>query len=105
MAPIGSNESRTSSRVAAEYHGVPRVVKRNRMVIVLALAGVALVGGGATAYWGRTRWSPDLMAEASAAYSRGAWDRTALLAHQRLRQAPEDLAAWRLAARAAAQQD
>jgi tetratricopeptide (TPR) repeat protein len=66
---------------------------------------VVLLSGGAALLWGRAHWFPDLIAEAQAAYSRGDWNRTATLAHRRLKEAPDDPWAWRLAARAAARQD
>src|SRR5262249_32431030 len=55
--------------------------------------------------WARAWLFPDLTAQASAAYSRGDWDRAAALVQQRLKQAPEDAAAVRLAARSAAHRD
>src|SRR5262249_35615699 len=43
--------------------------------------------------------------EAAAAYALGDWERVASLSHRRLKEAPTDFQARRLAARAAAQQD
>ena len=85
-------------------HGMSRPLKRKRLAVLAAAAAVFLVGGAAI-LWGRTRLFPDLVAEASAAYSRGEWDRTVSLVHRRLKEAPDDPQALRLAARAAARQD
>jgi Flp pilus assembly protein TadD len=81
--------------------------KRHRRSAVLGVGAaiVVLLIGSAAILWGKTRLFPDLVAEATAAYSRGQWDQTASLAHQRLKQAPDDLRALRLAARAAARRD
>jgi tetratricopeptide (TPR) repeat protein len=75
-----------------------------RQVHLIALVALALVGGAA-ALWGKTRLFPEPTAEASSAYSRGEWGRAARLAHRRLKEAPDDPKALRLAARAAARQD
>jgi len=80
-------------------------VKRQRPIAVLVAATVVLLVGGAAILRAKTRWFPDLVADASAAYSRGQWDRTASLAHRRLKEAPQDVQALHLAARAAARQD
>jgi tetratricopeptide (TPR) repeat protein len=85
-------------------HRMSRPLKRKRLAVLAAAAAVLLVGGAAI-LWGRTRLFPDLIAEASAAYSRGEWDRTVSLVHRRLKEAPDDPRALRLAARAAARQD
>lgn len=81
-----------------------RRVTRKRIVFLVALAGLALLGAGLGVRWFKPGHFPEPTAEASAAYSRGDWERTALLAHRRLKQAPEDPRALRLAARAAARQ-
>jgi cytochrome c-type biogenesis protein CcmH/NrfG len=78
-----------------------RPVKRQRRV-VWATAAVVLLISGAVFLWGKTRLFPDRLAEARAAYSRGEWDRTEALVHRRLKEAPDDPEAVRLAARAAA---
>jgi tetratricopeptide (TPR) repeat protein len=82
-----------------------RLVRRKRNVFWFAVAGVALLGAVAAFRWVKPRLFPEPTAEASAAYSRGDWERTSLLAHRRLKQVPEDPKALRLAARAAAHQD
>jgi tetratricopeptide (TPR) repeat protein len=82
-----------------------RLVKRHRRLILLVAAMAFLLIGGAAILGGKTRLFPDLIAEASAAYSRGEWDRTTSLAQRRLKAAPDDARALRLAARAAARQD
>ena len=43
-----------------------------------------LIGAGSGIWWGKARALPEFTAEASAAYSRGDWERTALLARERL---------------------
>jgi Flp pilus assembly protein TadD len=78
----------------------PRV-KRKRLVVWAAAAAVLLCG--AVLLWGKTWLFPDPLTEASAAYSRGEWDRTGSLAYRRLKDAPDDPRALRLAARVAAQ--
>src|SRR5262245_64771706 len=80
------------------------LAKRPRRIVLLVTAAVVLLIGGAAILWGKTRWFPDLATRASAAYSRGEWDRAASLAHRRLKQAPDDALVLRLAARAAARQ-
>ena len=81
------------------------VVKGNRRrPHLVALVALVLVGGAA-ALWGKTRLFPEPTAEARSAYSRGEWARAALLALRRLKEAPDDPEAVRLAARAAARQD
>jgi formate-dependent nitrite reductase cytochrome c552 subunit len=80
-------------------------VKRQRAIAILAVASVVLIFGGAAILWGKTRFFPDRIAEAQAAYARGQWERTAEIAHRRLKEAPADPQAFRLAARAAARLD
>jgi cytochrome c-type biogenesis protein CcmH/NrfG len=63
---------------------------------------MALIGVGAGIRWGKSRLFAGFAAEASSAHVRGDWDRAAHLARDRLKQAPEDPQALRLAARAAA---
>jgi tetratricopeptide (TPR) repeat protein len=82
-----------------------RPAKHRRRIAVLGAAAVVLLIGGAAILWGKTHFFPNLVAEASAAYSRGEWDRAASLTHRRLKQAPDDPQALRLAARAAARRD
>jgi tetratricopeptide (TPR) repeat protein len=81
------------------------LVRRKWNVLLVAVAGLALLGAGAGVRWFTPRFVAEPTAEASAAYSRGDWERTARLAHLRLKQAPEDPKALKLAARAAARQD
>jgi tetratricopeptide (TPR) repeat protein len=66
--------------------------------ILLLIASAGLV-------WGRYRLSADPKAELNSAYRRGDWKQTAALARERLKKAPDDASALRLAARAAARQD
>ncbi len=80
---------------------ISRPVKR-KPLMVLAASAVVLVISGAAILWGKTRIFPDLLDEATAAYSRGEWDRTVSLVRRRLKEVPDDPRALRLAARAAA---
>jgi cytochrome c-type biogenesis protein CcmH/NrfG len=80
-------------------------VKGNRRRLILVTLLAVLLVGGAAALWAKTRLFPDPTADARAAYSRGEWGRAALLALRRLKEAPDDREALRLAARAAARQD
>ncbi len=80
-------------------------VGRGRRGVGLAIAGVGLLGTMIIIFWAHARLGRDHNAETNEAYSHGDWDKTALLAQRRLRQAPEDSGALRLAARAAARQD
>jgi tetratricopeptide (TPR) repeat protein len=67
--------------------------------------GLGLLGSLALRFWVKSRLDREPNAEASAAYSRGDWERTAHLARRRLKQAPDDPKALRLAFRSAARQD
>ena len=82
-----------------------RPMKRERRIAVFVAATVVLLIGGAAILWAKTRWFPDRLADASAAYSQGDWNRTASLAQRWLKETPNDPRALRLAARAAARQD
>jgi tetratricopeptide (TPR) repeat protein len=81
------------------------VVKRRRPLLRLATLVILVLVGGAALLWAKARFFPELTAEASSAYSRRDWNRTASLALRRLKEAPDDPRALRLAARAAARQD
>jgi hypothetical protein len=81
-----------------------RRVIRHRHTGTIAAAVVVLSVGGAAILWGRTWLTPDLMSSARLAYAQGDWDRTGSMAHQRLKSAPGDVQALRLAARVAARQ-
>ena len=80
-------------------------IRRNRIGLRIAIASFGLVGILALLLWIKTRLDREPTAEAMAAYSRGDWERTALLAQQRLKQVPGDPKALRLAFRSAARQD
>jgi tetratricopeptide (TPR) repeat protein len=67
--------------------------------MVMALVGVS------TLLWGRSRLSSDVGAQLDTASFRGDWGRIAVLARQRLKEAPDDPQALRLSARGAANQD
>jgi tetratricopeptide (TPR) repeat protein len=83
-----------------------QMVRRKRLAFIFCLAiGALLFGAGALIRSGKLGLLSEPTAEASAAYSRREWERTAVLAHRRLKQAPNDAKALRLAARAAAQRD
>jgi hypothetical protein len=82
-----------------------RVGERNRRLLRPMAVVVLLLAGGTAILWGKSRFFPEPTAEASSAYSRGEWGRTASLALRRLKEAPNDPRALRLAARAAARQD
>ncbi len=64
----------------------------------------ALVAGGAALWGWQGRRTSGLVPQAHTAYSQGEWDRSASLARQRLKEAPNDEEALRLAARAMARQ-
>jgi len=64
-----------------------------------------LLSGGAAILWVKSPRSPDLIAEGTAAYARGEFERAASLSHRRLKEVHDDPQALRLAARAAARQD
>jgi tetratricopeptide (TPR) repeat protein len=82
-----------------------RVSRRNRPLLRLIVAVALVLLGGMAILGAKARFFPDVAAEASTAYSRGEWDRAASLALRRLKEAPDDPKALRLAARAAARQD
>jgi tetratricopeptide (TPR) repeat protein len=82
-----------------------RRVKRHRRTGIVVAAVVVLSISGAAILWARTRLTPDLMNSARLAYAQGDWDRSGSMAHQRLKSAPGDVQALRLAARVAARQD
>lgn len=82
-----------------------RQVKRNRAAIGIMLAMVVVLAVGAGIRWGRARFFPGLVEQARSAYSRGDWQATSTLAGRRLKDAPDDAEALRLAARSAARQD
>ncbi len=78
---------------------------RNRLVrwIALGIAALLVVG---VVLWGRKgRHASGLVPRALAAYAQGDWEVTASLARQRLKEAPNDEEALRLAARATARKD
>jgi tetratricopeptide (TPR) repeat protein len=64
-----------------------------------------LIGGGLGLWGWESRRASGPVPQGLLAYSRGDWDQTALLARQRLKEAPNDEDALRLAARAMARQD
>ena len=70
------------------------------------LAGIAavIVAGFIFSNW-IDHWGSRLVSQGISAYSKGDWDQTALLARQRLKEAPQDEDALRLAARAMARKD
>lgn len=68
-------------------------------------AAVFLGLAGAGLWRLRQRGTPDDTAEIDAAYARGDWQTSAVLARQRLKESPADPRAMRLAARSAARQD
>src|SRR5689334_13698874 len=82
-----------------------RVVKRRRPLLRLVTVVVLVLVGGAAILWAKTRLFPDVAAEARSAYARRDWGRADSLARRRLKEAPDDPWALRLAARAAARQD
>jgi len=65
---------------------------------------MALISGGAGLWWGKS-WHLGPVAESDSAYSQGDFIRADLLARQRLRAAPDDPQALRLAARSVARQN
>ena len=78
---------------------------RNRLVrwIALGIAALLVVG---VVLWGRKgRHASGLVPRALVAYVQGDWEVTASLARQRLKEAPNDEEALRLAARATARKD
>ena len=84
---------------------MPRLGRRIRDVLLFIIVATVLIGVGTGVRWGRSRFFPELGAETRAAYFRGDWARIAHLARERLKNAPDDTTALRLAARAAAHQD
>ncbi len=79
-------------------------VRRMRIGSWSVIAGLGLLGIMAFLFWARTRLDREPTAEASEAYVHGDWERASLLAQQRLKQAPADPKALRLAFRSAARQ-
>jgi lipopolysaccharide biosynthesis regulator YciM len=73
--------------------------------MLLAAAIFVFISGGSVFLLVRFRRSPDLIAEATAAYARGDFGRAASLSHRRLKEVHDDPQALRLAARSAARQD
>ena len=86
-------------------HVMPERKKRSRRVWWLAAIVAALVGSGAALWWRQSRRLPATLAEGISAYSQGDWDRSALLARERLRLAADDPEALQLSARSAARQN
>src|SRR5262245_54494921 len=82
-----------------------RFKKPGRRAWCFTAAALALIGVGSGIWWGKSGRFPDVVGAATAAYSRGDWARTVFLVHRRLKEAPDDLQALRLAARAAARQE
>ena len=76
-------------------------VRRMRIGSWSVIAGLGLLGIMAFLFWARTRLDREPTAEASEAYVHGDWERASLLAQQRLKQAPADPKALRLAFRSA----
>jgi tetratricopeptide (TPR) repeat protein len=70
----------------------------------LLTIGLAAIGGGAGLWLGKPALFPDLTSRAASAYSQGDFRRADRLARQRLKEAPEDPEALRLAARTEARQ-
>ena len=79
--------------------------QRCRHVGFISAITLVLVGWGAWLCWKQPNRSEDLLARAESAYTRGDWGQSWVLARERLKQAPDDLLATRLAARAAARED
>src|SRR5438270_14006569 len=86
---------------------MPGIPKRGRRIwwITAVLAVAIVAGAGAALRWRTGRIVAGPTSEGLAAYARGDWERSALLARRRLKQAPDDQEALRLAARAMARQD
>jgi tetratricopeptide (TPR) repeat protein len=84
---------------------MPDLVKRYRRITVFVMVAGALMIGGAVILRGQPRLFPDLLTKANAAYARGDWERASSLAQRRLSEAPGDVQALRLMARAAARQE
>ncbi len=82
-----------------------RSVMIPRPVVVFALGLLAVAIAALAAYtWTRSR-QPGLLEQARAAYARGDWRETAVLADRRLKETPDDLEALRWVARGTARQD
>jgi cytochrome c-type biogenesis protein CcmH/NrfG len=84
---------------------MPRVGRRTRHLLLVIILATVLTGAGFAARWGKSRLFPEFAEQASAAVARGDWAKLALLCRERLKRVPQDPAALRLAARAAARQD
>src|SRR5947209_5887798 len=79
--------------------------RRNRYLLLFGILATILIGSGLGLRWGKSRLFPGFAARASAAIARGDWKQASLLIRERLKDAPDDPTALRLAARAAAHQD
>ncbi|HZW31796.1 MAG TPA: hypothetical protein VFF52_13875, partial [Isosphaeraceae bacterium] len=64
--------------------------------LTAVVTALILLGGGARLWWRPSRLDRGPVAQANAAYSRGDWDRSALLARRRLKEVPDDAEALRL---------
>jgi len=79
-------------------------LQRGRRWFLVAIV-LATIGSGAGLSWVMSRSAMGFVSQGMSAYSRGDWDRALALARQRLKEAPDDGEALRLAARAMARQD
>jgi tetratricopeptide (TPR) repeat protein len=84
---------------------MPRSGRRSRYVLLFIMFATVLIGVGLGIRWGKSRLFPEFAAQASSAIARGDWDKATLLSRDRLKKAPDDPTALRLAARAAAHRD
>jgi tetratricopeptide (TPR) repeat protein len=84
---------------------MPERRQRSRRAWWIAAIVAALVGSGAALWWRQNRRLAALLAEGISAYAQGDWDRSALLARERLKVAADDPEALRLSARSAARQN
>jgi len=78
--------------------------KRKRRLVPAVIVVTALAVGGVAIVWKTSRSLAEPTAAAMAAYVRGDWTRAEALARERLRRAPDDPKALRLAARVEVQQ-
>jgi tetratricopeptide (TPR) repeat protein len=81
------------------------IERRGRRPWWLVAIVLSLIGGGMGLWWVRSRAAVGLVPRGMSAYSRGDWDSASALARRRLKEAPDDGEALRLAARAMARQD